>query len=192
MAMLTHTVALPPLPPEPRCEEVPLVIFSAVDEAWNTPTARWLAAGNVPVVLVSRRSADEVLAAQAMLGTRHPFVCDGGAALYVPTGYFPELTRIGYVRDGWNCVEFKAPYDTGHAVRLLTSLYRVCNERSVIVALVQQWADRVLLQEADVPVVVRNGDPDQMRLLDCIPSAYLTSASGLAGWGEALQGTLRE
>jgi predicted mannosyl-3-phosphoglycerate phosphatase (HAD superfamily) len=192
METLTHTVALQPVPLEPGCAEVPLVIFSAVDEAWNTTTARWLAARNVPIVLVSRRSADEVLAAQTALGTRHPFVCDGGAALYVPTGYFPELTRIGSVREGWNCVEFKAPYDTGHAVRLLASLYRVCNERAVIVALAQQWGDRVLLQEADVPVVVRDGDVDQMRLLDCVPSAYLTSASGLAGWGEAVQGTLRE
>ena len=192
MQTLTHTAPPPFTDVEPRTLEVPLVIFSAVDGAWNAPTASWLTAQGVPVVLVSRKTAAEILAAQEALGCRHPFVSDGGAALYVPAGYFPELTRIGAYRDGWNIVEFKAPHDTGHAVRLLASLFRVSSERAVIVALVERWADRVLLQEADVPVVVRSGDPDQLRLIESTPSAYLTTATGAAGWSEAVQGTLRE
>jgi predicted mannosyl-3-phosphoglycerate phosphatase (HAD superfamily) len=192
MQTLTHTAAAPCLLPEPHTLEVPLVIFSAVDGAWSAPTASWLTAQRVPVVLVSWRSAAEILEVQEALGCRHPFVCDSGASLYVPAGYFPELTRIGSYRDGWNVVEFKAPYDTGHAVRLLTSLFRVSSERAIIVGLVERWADRVLLQEADVPVVVRSGDPDQLRLVESTPSAYLTTATGAAGWCEALQGTLRE
>jgi hypothetical protein len=175
----------------PRPLEVPLVIFTALDVS-GTSTARWLASRNVPIVFVSSRPAPEVLAMQASLGVRHPFVCDDGAALYIPAAYFPELTRIGTFNNGWNIVEFKPPYDTGHGVRLLTSLFRVSSDHVVIVGLAERWQDRVLLHESDVPVIVRSGHPDQLRLLECVPSAYLTDATGTAGWCEAVQGTLPE
>ena len=142
------------------------------------------------MVCVSQRPAAEVLAMQQALGVRHPFVCDGGGALYVPVGYFPELTRIGTFLDGWNVVEFKTPHETGRAVRLLASLYRVCCGSAVIVGLVDRWEDRALLHEVDVPVVVRTPHPDALRLIDCIPSAYLTTAPGSAGWSEAILGAL--
>lgn len=185
--MQTAVTTLTPKFVQPRCAEVPLVIFSAVDPVWRDC---WQVAGNVPVVVVSHRGPEEILAAQRALGVRHPFVCGGGAALYVPSGYFPELTRIGSARDGWNIVDFKAPYDTGHAVRLLASLFRVCNERVVIVGIVDRWDDRVLLHYADVPVVVRSGRIDETRLVESVPAAYVTNTAGAAGWTEAILGTM--
>lgn len=194
--MQTLTQPTPtPMPPAAAAApvvELPLVVFTTVDQAWTTATARWLASRNVPIVLVAHECADEVMAWQEALGVRHPFVCNGGAALYIPAAYFPELTRIGRYQDGWNVVEFKAPYDSGAAVRLLASLFRVRSDQALIVALVDRWADRALLHEADVPVVVRSGDPEQLRLLESTPSAYLTTAMGTAGWCEAVQGTLIE
>lgn len=202
--MQTATLATAPLSflSGARANETPLVIFTAVDHVWPREAVRpapdavgavqWLVSRNVPMVLVSQRPAADVIALQSALGVRHPFVCDGGASLYVPAAYFPELTRIGRFRDGWNVVEFKAPHDTGPAVRLLASLYRVCCGDAVIVGLVDRWADRTLLHEVDVPVIVRAPHPDVVRLVECMPAAYLTNAPGPAGWSEAILGALPE
>lgn len=177
------------------------MVFSATDDLWNTagsslPTAtaavRWLVSKRVPLVLASARPAEDVLALQETLGTCHPFVCGGGAALYIPVAYFPELTRIGATRDGWNIVEFKPPYDTGHAVRLLASLFRLSAGDVAIVGLVDSWRDRELLNVVDVPIVVRSDRPDETQLLAALPSAYLTTATGAAGWSEAILGSLPE
>jgi mannosyl-3-phosphoglycerate phosphatase family protein len=79
--------------------------------------------------------------------------------------------------------------DPAHAIRLLISLYRLAGDGVVVVGLGDDWADRVLLQEVDVPVVVRNPAVDQRRLLRKVPAAYLTTARGPAGWSEAIVGS---
>jgi predicted mannosyl-3-phosphoglycerate phosphatase (HAD superfamily) len=196
MQTLTMTPSTPlPVLTSPPCAGVSLVIFSAVEEVFTAPDAssalRWLTSRNVPLVLVSQRPAADVLALQQHYGMHRPFVCDGGASLYLPAGYFPELTRIGATRDGWNVVEFKSP-DAGHAIRLLVSLFRLCSEEAVVVGLGERGDDRVLLREVDVPVVVRSGAPGQDELVQSLPSAYLTSARGAAGWSEAILGSLAE
>jgi predicted mannosyl-3-phosphoglycerate phosphatase (HAD superfamily) len=177
-----------------------LVVFSATQYVWPgrdgppeaVRAARWLVSRGIPLVMVSHRAAPDILGLQQELGIRHPFVSDGGAALYIPAGYFPELTRIGAERDGWNIVEFKPPHDTGHAVRLLASLYRLCRDEVVIVGLGDTWAHRVLLHESDVPVVVRSGAADEAQLVQSLPIAYLTNAPGAAGWSEAILGSALE
>jgi predicted mannosyl-3-phosphoglycerate phosphatase (HAD superfamily) len=177
-----------------------LVVFSATKSVWPghdgppeaVRAARWLVSRGVPLVIVSERTASDVLVLQRDLGIRHPFVCDGGATLYIPAGYFPELTRIGVEHEGWNIVEFKPPHETAHAVRLLASLYRLCREEVVIVGLGDTWADRVLLHESDVPVVVRSGAADEAQLVQSLPIAYLTNAPGAAGWSEAILGSALE
>lgn len=178
-----------------------LVIFTAVDGVLRDAQTRstsdaqaalhLLAQREIPLVLTSSRPATELLALQRELGIRYPFVAGGGASLHIPAGYFPELTRIGAQRDGWNVVEFKVP-EAGHAIRLLLSLYRLCNEDVMIVALADSAQHRVLLHGADVPVIVRNDDPGQEALQREMPSAYLTTAAGPAGWSEAILGSVGE
>jgi predicted mannosyl-3-phosphoglycerate phosphatase (HAD superfamily) len=196
-----QTTAAAPLPlSTPPCAAASLIVVSAIDDLWSdgsirtAPEARaavqWLVGRNIPLVLTTRRTAPEVLALQRGLGIRHPFVCEAGASLYIPAGYFPELTRIGTSRDGWNVVEFRRPNESGAAVRLLLSLYRLCSDGVVIVGLGQTGSDRVLLREVDVPVVVRSGTADETQLLTSVPSAYLTNAPGPAGWSEAILGSL--
>jgi predicted mannosyl-3-phosphoglycerate phosphatase (HAD superfamily) len=197
------TVLTAPIRPaaKPPCAATTLVIFTAVDgvlrdaETRSThqtrAALRMLAQRDVPLVLTSARPAADLLAFQRELGVRYPFVADGGASLHIPAGYFPELTRIGAQADGWNIVEFKVP-EAGHGIRLLMSLYRLCSEDVVIVALADTKHDRVLLHEADVPVIVRNDGADQQALLRDMPSAYLTTAAGPAGWSEAILGSVGE
>ena len=195
MQTLTMTSAPYPVLTSPPCTGVSLVIFSAVDQVFTEPAAistiRFLASQNVPLVLVSHRSAADVIDLQLMYGMRRPFVSDGGAALYVPAGYFPELMRIGSLRDGWNVVEFKSA-DAGHAIRLLISLFRLCSEDALMIGLAESWSDRMLLREVDVPVVVSSDETDQTRLVQSLPAAYVTQACGAAGWNEAILGSLAE
>ena len=197
-----------PAPPTPSrhaakspCAAATLVIFTAVDgvlcdaDTRSTHETRaalkMLAHRDIPLVLTSSRPSSELLALQRELDLRYPFVAGGGASLHIPTGYFPELTRIGAQRDGWNVVEFKVP-EAGHAIRLLMSLYRLCSEEVVIVALADTTHHRVLLHAADVPVIVRTNNADQQALLREMPSAYLTNAVGPAGWSEAILGSVGE
>ena len=186
---------------KPPCAAASLVIFTAVDgllcdaathSTEETRTAlRMLAQRDIPLVFVSSRSPSELVALQAELNLRSPFVAGGGASLHIPAGYFPELTRIGAQHHGWNIVQFKVP-EGGHAIRLLTSLYRLCSEEVLIVALADTAQHRVLLHAADVPVIVRNDNADQRALLREMPSAYLTTAAGPAGWSEAILGSVGE
>lgn len=186
---------------KPPCAATTLVIFTAVDgvlrdgqtcSTRETRAAlRMLAQRDIPLVLTSSRPAYELLALQRELGVRYPFVANGGASLHIPAGYFPELTRIGSQVDGWNIVEFKVP-EAGHGIRLLMSLYRLCSDEVVIVGLADNLHDRVLLHEADVPVIIRNDGVDQRALVREMPSAYLTTAVGPAGWSEAILGSVGE
>ena len=199
----TPTLRTFPIAAEIRspCAAAALVIFTAVDGVVcddgtgstreTFEALRLLAQRDIPLVLTSTRPPAELLALQAELGVRFPFVAGGGASLHIPAGYFPQLTRIGAQVDGWNVVEFKVPA-AGHAIRLLVSLYRLCSEQVVIVGLADHARDRVLLLEADVPVIVRNDGVDQRTLLRDVPSAYLTTAAGPAGWSEAILGSVRE
>jgi predicted mannosyl-3-phosphoglycerate phosphatase (HAD superfamily) len=208
MTTLAPTIPFPiptpaPTPSAAPCVTVSLVIFSAIDHVWTEDgdgvaaeardAVRALVSRGVPLVMVSQRSASELLRLQDRLGIRHPFVCGGGAALYVPAGYFPELAHIGTDRDGWNVVEFKAPYDAAPAVRLLASLYKLCTrEEAMIVGLGATWSDRVLMQASDAAVVVGTGTADEARLREWMPSAYVTVARGAAGWSEAILGSVSE
>jgi predicted mannosyl-3-phosphoglycerate phosphatase (HAD superfamily) len=79
--------------------------------------------------------------------------------------------------------------DQGHAIRLLISLYRTCAESPVVIGVGDNWTDRVLLQEVDVPIIVRNHTVDQSGLLRKVPTAYLTDRDGPAGWVEAILGS---
>jgi predicted mannosyl-3-phosphoglycerate phosphatase (HAD superfamily) len=146
-----------------------------------------LAAHDTPVVIVADEGAACVLKLQRELGLRHPFISEGGAALHIPRGYFPNFHDLGHRRGDWYVLVFPQPQN-GDAVRLLVSLYRAFLPEPVIVGLGDDWPDRVLLAEVDVPVIVRNPRVDQRRLKYRLPHAYVTSSAGAAGWREAVVG----
>lgn len=149
-----------------------------------------LADRGIPVVLISDRTTGELMSLQRDLCLLHPFVCEG-AALYVPRGYFLGLSRLGEPSGRWDVVRFRPPCDGGDAIRLLISLYRACSAGSVvIVGLGDDWTDRDMLCEVDVPVIVRNHAVDQAGLVRRMPTAYVTNAAGPAGWSEAILGSV--
>ena len=142
----------------------------------------------VPVVLMSHGEAPPVQQLQQDLGLLEPFICEGGSALYIPRGYFEELDGLSAGDDRWEVFHFGVR-DPARAVRLLASLFCVRGEDVLTIGFGCGWADRALLAAVNVPIVVRNGSEDQMRLLRRIPGAYLTTATGPAGWSEAVLGS---
>jgi len=189
--------------PAPMLSPAPsLVVMTAAEDLWG-PGPRSggeaireavgrLAAHGVPIVLSSHDGAAGVLALQRTLGIAGPFICDAGAALYLPAGYFGALPGLGHRVDGWDVIPCASPRrDAGEspeAVRLVVSLFRMCAGEVIIVGVASQWRDRVLLREADVPIVIRR-DGEQERLRVRFPTAYVTEQHGPAGWIEAMLGS---
>ncbi len=176
-----------------------LVVFTSVDGAIRQgaagscagvrPALELLATQGIPVVLASHHSADELIALQQGLGQAHPFISEGGATMHVPNGYFADLQDLWPEDETWHVVPLGAP-DIGRAVRLLVSLFQVSGADILSVGLGCSWNDRVLLEAVNVPIIVRSDGPDQARLQRRIPGAYLTGATGPAGWQEAILGSM--
>jgi predicted mannosyl-3-phosphoglycerate phosphatase (HAD superfamily) len=139
------------------------------------------------VVLCSEQEGHEIEALQKELGVRYPFICRRGAALHIPRGFFCGLPADGPAGADWEIIDFGTPR-LGHAVRLITTLYRAAGVAPVIIGIGEDWRDRALLREVDTPIVVRNSAFDQSRLVQNVPGAYVTEAEGPQGWTEAILG----
>ncbi len=146
-----------------------------------------LASRGIPVVLMAQDGAAAVQSLQCDLLLRQPFICEGGATLHIPRGYFAELDGLTAGDESWETFEFGVR-DPVRAIRLLASLFSVRGQEILTVGFGSEWADRALLAAVDVPVVVRSDEADQDKLLRRVPGAYLTSAMGPAGWNEAILG----
>jgi predicted mannosyl-3-phosphoglycerate phosphatase (HAD superfamily) len=149
------------------------------------PAFAELARCETHVVLCSEQEGHEVEALQRELGVRYPFICRRGAALHIPRGFFCGLPADG--GGEWEIIDFGTPR-FGHAVRLITTLYRAAGMAPVIIGIGEDWRDRALLREVDTPIVVRNSAVDQSRLVRNVPGAYVTEAEGSKGWTEAILG----
>jgi mannosyl-3-phosphoglycerate phosphatase len=71
---------------------------------------RRVAARRMPLVLCSTKTRAELEFVQQGLGLRHPFVCENGAPVYVPTGYFDLALPTTRAAPGYEVVEFRRPY----------------------------------------------------------------------------------
>ena len=63
-----------------------------------------------PLVLRSSRTRAEIEAIQQQLGISHPFVCESGAAAFVPAGYFGFDVPNARDLAGYLAIEFGRPY----------------------------------------------------------------------------------
>ena len=175
-----------------------IVVFTTVDGVLRHPgtpscddareALALLTTRGVPVVLMSHGDAASLQETQRELGLAHPFICHGGACLYIPRGYFEELDGLTSGDEAWEVFQFGVS-DPSRALRLLASLYSVRGEDILTIGFGGAWEDCALLAAVDVPIVVRQQTSDSTRLLRKIPSAYLTTAIGPAGWSEAVLGS---
>jgi predicted mannosyl-3-phosphoglycerate phosphatase (HAD superfamily) len=147
-----------------------------------------LAARGVPVVLMSHGDAEAPQELQRELGLHYPFICQSGASLYIPRGYFEELDGLTSGDEAWEIFQFGVR-DASRAVRLLASLYSVRGEEILTIGFGCTPEDFTLLSSVDVPIIVRQPGDDATRLQRRVPSAYVTVAAGPAGWNEAVLGS---
>jgi len=146
---------------------------------------RILGACGVPLVFVSNSPAQDVLQLQRDVGVTGPFICEQGAALHLPS----EMDHGLVSGEGmWEVFRFTPPGVTT-AVVFLRELITARRGREVLmVGLGCDYGDCDLLAAVDVPIVVRE-HRDQGSLLRRFPGAYVTHATGLDGWSEALLGS---
>jgi mannosyl-3-phosphoglycerate phosphatase family protein len=85
---------------------------------------------------------------------------------------------------GFHHVSFGA--DVRRSVQVLVSLYRQRFGRVLTVGVSAGLTDSSLLREVDIPIVVLDREVDPARVLRKVPAARVTSASGSAGWDEAI------
>jgi predicted mannosyl-3-phosphoglycerate phosphatase (HAD superfamily) len=179
-----------------RCATGTLVIFTRVEgllrQGAKAPcdlsreALEALRSSDVPLVLVSDSSAQDVQQVQRELGLVHPFICDHGAALYIPAAYFSETDEPA--SEPWEVFTFE-PADPAAAIRLLSALFAARGQDKILsVGLGCDCGDGTMLAAVDVPIVVRDQHRDQRPLLQYVPGAYLTTATGAAGWLEAVIG----
>ena len=100
--------------------KVPVVTFVDID-AVPIPVAdlrdrqadllESLARERIMVVFCSRRTRAQVERTRQMFGIFHPFVCEGGAAAFVPERYFGSDVESTRKVGGYQAVEFATAYD---------------------------------------------------------------------------------
>lgn len=140
------------------------------------------------LVLVSALPADYVRHVQRDLRITEAFVCDGGAELHVPPSYRGETDRQDAAAD-WDVFRFNPP-NKAAAVIFLRDLFVGLGSRDILtIGVGCDFDDYGVLAAVDIPVVVRDLMKDQSGLLRYVPKAYLTHATGVDGWAEALAGS---
>jgi predicted mannosyl-3-phosphoglycerate phosphatase (HAD superfamily) len=145
-----------------------------------------LVSAQVPLVLVSESNAADIREMQRTLGLVEPFVCDGGNNLHIPPAYFDDMPEAA--NDGWERFSFGTTGPAA-AIRLLSALFLARgHDRILTVGLGCDCRDATMLGAVDVPIVVRDRERKHVDLLRDVPGAYLTTASGAAGWLEAVIG----
>ena len=152
---------------------------------------RFLARRGVPVVLVSAWQASEIRRLQHECAFSQPFICEDGAALYVPGTWLHEPASPSSHADGaggWEVFRFSPP-SVSAAVRLASEAFVARGHNPLLtVGIGCDLADYTLLMAVDVPIVVRGRSGSQPDLLLNLPGVYVTSASGADGWSEAVLG----
>jgi len=185
----------PFLVPQPQPASASVVVIADVARLLRHPGAlaevrpafEALARCETHVVLCSDGDVADVLDVQRELRLRQPFICRRGAAVHIPRGFFCVAPADGAPDAEWEVIDFGTPR-LGHAVGLVAALYRAAGTVPLIVGIGEEWRDRALLRAVDAPVVVRNRCLDQTRLIQNVPSAYVTEAEGVNGWLEAILG----
>lgn len=191
---VTPIVEPPPLTPQPQALSASVVIIADAGCLLSHPRAladvrpafEALSRCDMHVVLCADRDAATIISLQNALGLRHPFISERGAALHIPRGFFSGQPAAPGESE-WEVIDFGMAR-LGHAVRLIVALYEAAGTRPLTVGIGEEWRHRALLREVDAPIVVRNCTIDQARLIDNVPSAYVTEEEGPRGWVEAILG----
>lgn len=115
---------------------VPAIVFADIDSVPSVRVAdrddrlaavlETLAMRRIMLVLCSRRTRAEVESIRQDLGVFHPFVCENGAAAFVPERYFGSDLENARKVGGYQAIEFGSPYE-----QVVETLRRVADRLSL-------------------------------------------------------------
>jgi mannosyl-3-phosphoglycerate phosphatase len=105
----------------------PIVVFSDLDDSLFEAHAFSVDASarralnrlehqQLPLVFSSSRTRAEIELIQQELGINHPFVAEGGAAVFLPRGYFAFRAAESVQVSGYDMIQFGRPYSEVVAV----------------------------------------------------------------------------
>lgn len=103
---MVEPMSRPPVPV--AFSDVHLLMDTAEEPAEAVEIRRLVAERHLPLVLCSTKTRAELECLQQEFGIRHPFVCENGAAVYVPDKYFGFPVAVAL--RGYEVVRFGAPY----------------------------------------------------------------------------------
>jgi mannosyl-3-phosphoglycerate phosphatase len=143
----------------PMSAALPIVVFSCVDDdclpdphAVDTAaTARALKAlerENVSLVLCSSKTRAELELLQRRLEIQHPFICENGAAAFVPRGYFDF--DVPGARDvaGYDAVEFGRSY-----AEVVAALHTTAERSRVAIVGFSDMSVEQVARECQLPIL---------------------------------------
>jgi mannosyl-3-phosphoglycerate phosphatase len=87
-----------------------------------------LDAEGIAMVLCSTKTRAELERLQLELGVRHPFICEGGSAVFVPAGYFNFRVNGARAVPGYHVVELGRGYGV-----IVETLHRVARRLKIAV-----------------------------------------------------------
>jgi predicted mannosyl-3-phosphoglycerate phosphatase (HAD superfamily) len=130
-----------------------------------------LATERIIVILCSHGTRAEVEGVRQKLGIYHPFVCEGGAVLFVPEKYFgsdiESTRRVG----GYQAIEFGAPYE-----QVVDMLRRVSDRLNLEVEGFHDMSVEQVARECGVSLL----DARRMKLREYAESFRILSANPVA------------
>ena len=107
-----------------------------------------LAARRITIVLCTRRTRAEFESVRQALGIFHPFICERGAAAYVPERYFgsdlENARRVG----GYQAIEFGEPYE-----KVVGTLHRVADRLGLGIAGFNDMSVAQMARERALPLL---------------------------------------
>jgi mannosyl-3-phosphoglycerate phosphatase len=143
----------------------------------------------IPLILCSSKTRAEIELLQVDLRLRHPFISENGGAVFMPRGYFPVTPEGTRNIEGYEAIEFGAPY-----WQLVEILHRISAELGIrVVGFSDMSVEKVAqdcklsamearlakLREYDEPFRILGSSPAvRSRLLDALHEAGLRCTRG--------------
>ncbi len=180
---------------EPMKQTSAVIVFAGVDgividrQSGEVCRAAWdaidlVVSRNIPFVLCAGKTRAEIEPIYEGLGVGHPFVCENGAAIFVPRNYFGFELRHTHDVDAYDVVEFGRPYGTvvdilhGAAKRVGADVIGFSDmsveEIAADYGLPLFRARLAKRREYDEPFrIVRGGEGKRHRLLKALQAAHL-------------------
>ena len=179
----------------------PIVVFSDLDDSLFEPHAFSVDASarralsrlehqEIPLVFSSSRTRAEIELIHQELGINHPFVSEGGSAVFLPRGYFAFRAAESIDVSGYDMIPFGRPY-----AEVVTALHHSAGRLGVSVLGFSDMSVAEVALDYEVPLLqarlAKLRDYSELfRVVDCKPGAILRLVKALrtAGFGCTCRG----